>query len=114
MSVATEMKRFLRAAEASNDFPGAVAWARGYLKRLRALYRANPKKFSSRTIDTINEHQRHLPKWVDLITCPVCQGMQTQRWMISYKHTCNRCGGWGRVEKTPEAVKENEWIWGRP
>jgi len=77
------------------------------LNRLRLRLGNRPK-----VRQEVADCERLLPKaWVDLVTCPTCHGGGTERWMVSYKHACNRCGGYGKVARTSEAVRENEWTW---
>jgi hypothetical protein len=110
MSLEQELAKFKKAAKAAKTFPGAVMVARGILKRL--LW--DPDRLTERARRDIEEYRKLLPTgWVELITCPVCNGGGTQRWMVSYRHKCNRCGGWGRVAKTPDVVRETEYIWGQ-
>jgi hypothetical protein len=111
-SVVRELASFERAVKASNEYPGATPAAYACLKRLRRLYKKSPRVFTTRVLKAINDQKRLLRRPVDLVECPTCHGGGTQRWMASYKHTCNRCGGWKRVEKTEEAMRENKWTWG--
>jgi ribosomal protein L37AE/L43A len=109
--VERELRLFRRAVKASKNYPGAIPTAYYRLKRLRWLYRKDAGKFSPRIVERIQKEKRVLPRPIALVVCPSCQGSGTFRWMASYKHTCPRCGGWKKVEKTEATTSENDWIW---
>jgi hypothetical protein len=102
-----DLRRLVRAAR---DYHGAVPLALWMVKGLRTMYRQNPARFAPAVIQAIRDLKAQLPPSVDLVPCPACYGSGTQRWGM-YKHGCNRCGGFKRVARTAEAVRENERTW---
>jgi hypothetical protein len=107
----TELKLFKEAATAARTYPGALPAEYCHLKQLWGFYRRKKSRFDGRTLQVIQQLEEGLPQHIDLVCCPLCNGSGTRGWM-AYKHTCSRCGGWKRVQKTPEAVHELEWTWG--
>jgi hypothetical protein len=87
------LKRFLIAVKSSCKYPGAVYVAYKSLACLGHLYRRNATRFTPAILQQIQSHKNMLPLGVKAIDCPACFGSGTQRWMKSYKHKCNRCGG---------------------
>jgi hypothetical protein len=108
---------FLDAVTCLGDRPldFRVTKVKATLRRLREDYRESPARFTTQNIADLQKAVAALELLspIETIDCPSCFGGGTQRWMVSYKHPCNRCGGAGRVEKTLEAVKENERTWGK-
>lgn len=107
-----EVAYFEKAAIACRDYAGAIPRARGTLTWLRHRQAEFPKAFTAKMLAIIEENEMLLPEPVDLITCPTCEGTGRARVCRKFKPACSRCGGWKKVEKTEDAVREREWIWG--
>ena len=105
--------QFRKAVYSIRKQKGAIPAAHDRLSRLKEWYCLWPEEFTPAIINQIRGLKRRIPEGVGLADCPTCHGMGTQRWMKAYKHGCNRCGGWGQVERTAEVVRENNWIWGK-